>query len=131
MLKTLLTTAGMLAASLLLSSIGAQPALAMAPSVLAAAASFCSNGDREAAVLSPAPVEIPRIAQMRGSTGTARVRVDLSAAGAVEYTTIAQSSGDRSLDTEALRVAKATTYLPEIRNCEPVAGAYLFEVNFE
>ena len=130
MFKTFCTSAGLAAVALILSATGMQPALAMVPSIVAAASSFCAVSDRDAAVLHPAPVDMPPIALLQGAEGTARVRVDLTAAGTVENTAIAASSGNRWLDAEAIRVAHASTFLPEIRGCEPVAGAYIYEVSF-
>jgi TonB family protein len=62
--------------------------------------------------------------------GTASVQVNLSATGAVLSATIAKSTGNAALDQAALLAAKQSTYKPEIKDCVPVAGAYLYRVDF-
>lgn len=55
----------------------------------------------------------PRTAQMRGEEGTARVKVFVSASGAVERTELVAPSGSATLDKEALALpAKAGTLPP-------------------
>ncbi len=53
----------------------------------------------------------PRAAQMRGDEGTAKVKVYVSAAGAVEKTELVAPSGSSVLDREALALpTKAGTF---------------------
>ena len=72
---------------------------------------------------------IPDDAQ--GQSGTAQVQVTLSPSGSVEAAAIYQSTGVFSLDREALSAARMTRYLPEVRDCAPVGGNYLFTVTFQ
>ncbi len=60
----------------------------------------------------------PRTAQMRGEEGTARVKVYISATGAVERTELIAPSGSATLDKEALALPVRAGTLPT-----PPAGA--------
>lgn len=48
----------------------------------------------------------PRVAQMRGQQGTARVKVSINAAGAVDNVELLSSSGSPLLDREAVDLAR-------------------------
>ena len=48
----------------------------------------------------------PRVAQMRGQQGTAKVRLSINAAGAVESVELATSSGSPVLDREAMDLVR-------------------------
>lgn len=63
-------------------------------------------------------------------TGTAQVRVDLAASGAVVKATIYRSAGNMLLDQAALRAARSSTYRAETKDCALVGGSYLFTVDF-
>ncbi|BEV01887.1 energy transducer TonB [Novosphingobium olei] len=54
----------------------------------------------------------PRTAQMRGEEGTARVKVFISASGAVEKTELVAPSGSSTLDREALALPSRAGTLP-------------------
>jgi protein TonB len=54
----------------------------------------------------------PRSAQMRGEEGTAKVKVYVSAAGAVERTELVAPSGSSTLDKEALALPTRAGTLP-------------------
>ncbi|WP_225205304.1 energy transducer TonB [Novosphingobium huizhouense] len=54
----------------------------------------------------------PRTAQMRGEEGTAKVKVFVSAAGAVEKTELVAASGSATLDREALALPARAGTLP-------------------
>ena len=60
----------------------------------------------------------PRSAQMRGEEGTAKVKIYISAAGAVERTELISPSGSSTLDKEALALPTRAGQLPA-----PPAGA--------
>lgn len=60
----------------------------------------------------------PRTAQMRGEEGTAKVKVYISATGAVERTELVAPSGSATLDKEALALPARAGTLPA-----PPAGA--------
>lgn len=91
----------------------------------------CGGGDTPAAVASAPPYpEIASAARGAATNGTARVDVKLDANGAVRSASIAQSSGNGSLDVVALALAKAATYTPATHLCKPVASAYVFTAKF-
>ena len=89
----------------------------------------CSAPYVPASVTNAMPAESPEEAD--GATGQARVKVDLSAAGAVLGVSIYTSTGNPLLDRAAMRAARASTYKAETRDCEPVSGSYLFNVDFQ
>jgi TonB family protein len=59
------------------------------------------------------------------------VRVDLTQTGAVRAVSIARSTGDPALDAAALEAARRSTYAPEVTDCAPQPGSYLFRVEFD
>lgn len=75
------------------------------------------------------PAEAPQAAE--GETGTAQVKVDLAATGAVLGVEIYKTAGNLFLDRAAMRAARASTYKAETRACESVGGSYLFTVEFQ
>jgi TonB family protein len=60
----------------------------------------------------------------------ADIQVDLSETGAVIDASVYVSTGNPRLDEAARLAALHTTYAPEIRDCKPQAGSYLFRVDF-
>jgi len=88
----------------------------------------CANPNVAASVADVVDANPPEGTE--GESGTAQVRVTLSAAGAVLGTDIFRSAGDIRLDREALRAARASTYRAEIRDCLSIGGSYLFTVEF-
>jgi TonB family protein len=58
------------------------------------------------------------------------VKVDLDATGSVTGVSVYQSSGSSLLDGAALGAARQTNYRPQLQDCEPVAGSYIFSANF-
>jgi TonB family protein len=54
------------------------------------------------------------------------VNIALAGDGTVQSAQIAQSSGQRAIDAEALEVAKARHYLPQIQNCRGVPSTYAY-----
>lgn len=75
--------------------------------------------------------DYPEIAREQGASGTARVQVTLDAQGNVLNATINQSSGSPVLDKAAIDAAKASTFYPEIDNCEAVGGTYVVSEQFD
>jgi len=67
---------------------------------------------------------------LEGQAGTTQVMVTLSAGGGVVGTSIYRSAGNLLMDRAALAAARASTFAPEIRDCQPVGGSYLFTVQF-
>ncbi|HVS45209.1 MAG TPA: TonB family protein [Verrucomicrobiae bacterium] len=84
-----------------------------------------------ARAVNPVVPEEPAVAQEEGLSGTTLVKVDLDPAGAVTGVSIYRSSGSSALDAAAEAAARQTNYKPELRDCEPVAGAYIFAANFQ
>lgn len=104
---------------------------APSPSPRASATPNCANHDTPVIVaVSPPPPDIPASVRGAAKSGTTRVRVDVSAAGAATGETIAQSGGDPALDSIALAMAKAAAYTPATQACKPVAGTYTYAVRF-
>ena len=54
----------------------------------------------------------PRVAQMRGDEGTAKVRVSVDAAGAIKNVEMVAPSGSSVLDKEALELPRRIATLP-------------------
>ena len=70
----------------------------------------------------------PQIALAEGITGTVEVLVTVRATGTVIG---AQAiSGPVLLRRAAVDAALATTFVPEIRDCHPIPGAYSYFVDF-
>ena len=65
-----------------------------------------------------------------GSSVTAMIKVDLDTDGHVTGVSVYASTGSLELDEAAMRAARESTYAPETRDCRPVAGSYLFKVEF-
>jgi len=91
----------------------------------------CANSTTAAAVVStPAPPEIPLQVRASGTSGTALVSVQLDASGTVTGATVTQSTGNSSLDIVAVGMARDARYSPALRDCKPVASAYVYSVKF-
>ena len=101
------------------------------PTPVASATPNCAKTDTPVTVAaSPPPPEIPPGARASTTGGTARVRVDVNAQGAVTSATIAQTSGDSQLDLIAMSMARAAAYAPAMHACKPVASQYAYTVKF-
>lgn len=91
----------------------------------------CATSDTNALLAaSPPPPDIAPDARGAATNGTATVRVTLDADGAVQQTTVVQSSGNTSLDLVAVSMARAARYTPAMHACKPVASEYLFRAKF-
>lgn len=86
--------------------------------------------NKPAAIVGDAYADMPAIASMQGVTGTTRVRIDLTFAGNLSGIALFDSSGNPWLDRAAVSSAESARFTPEIANCEPVGGSYLYEVDF-
>lgn len=86
--------------------------------------------DAPAAVDGTPFLEVPAIAAGQGVTGTAQVKIRLTASGALAGEELFASSGNPWLDSAALLSARMSRYSAESINCERVAGSYLYEVDF-
>jgi TonB family protein len=72
----------------------------------------------------------PESARENGAVGEVDVLVTLSASGAVTQISIYHTSGNGALDQAAIRAARASSYSPEIINCQAAAGTYTFHASF-
>jgi protein TonB len=90
----------------------------------------CAQPHKDATTTQPVTPDYPEIARQQGAIGVTNVRVSLSATGSVISVKVYKSSGNQSLDQEALKAARASRYSPEIEDCQPVAGDYLFRAEF-
>ena len=91
----------------------------------------CAVPNVAATALNVALLDEPQAARDERITGETSVEVRLSATGAVVAFRIYRSSGNMLLDQAALRAARSSTYAPQLENCRPVAGSYLFDAEFE
>ena len=91
----------------------------------------CSAPDVPAKATSAITPEEPAIARDQGLTGTAKIEVDLDAAGTVVGTSVYLSTGSTQLDQAALDAARRSSYAPEQVDCKDVSGSYLFTVQFQ
>jgi TonB family protein len=89
----------------------------------------CSAPDVPAKTLVAQSPETPEDAG--GFTGTAKVKVDLDATGAVVGTSIYESTGNPQLDQAALTAARESRYAPEQVDCKNISGSYLFTIDFQ
>jgi TonB family protein len=74
--------------------------------------------------------EMPESSSEMDWHGTTQVKIDLNSDGNLADESIYSSSGNYWLDQAAMRSARLTKFTPEVANCQRIAGAYLFEVDF-
>lgn len=107
----------------------ASPAVAVATPT-APPTPACSDPDAAARALSAVAPDTPQDAVAQGATGTAQIRVDLNSLGEVVGVSVYGSTGSMLLDDAALEAARESRYAPEQHNCKPIAGSYLYKVDF-
>jgi TonB family protein len=90
----------------------------------------CAVPDVPATVSYAAIPEAPFVAQLQHAVGTTSVQIDIDATGAILETSVLQSSGDTLLDRAALSATNLSHFRPEIKDCAPVGGSYLYQVEF-
>ena len=100
------------------------------PSPAPRTSSACAAPHVDAAITQAVPPVYSASARQQGATGTVLVRVNLSSTGAVVGTSVYRSSGNDALDDAALQAAQASLYSPEINDCQPTGGSYIFRANF-
>jgi TonB family protein len=66
-----------------------------------------------------------------GLSATAQVQVSLDDRGRVTDAHVYKSTGVMSLDRVAVDAARRSTYAPQIVDCQPAPGTYLFRVDFD
>jgi TonB family protein len=75
--------------------------------------------------------DVPTIAQEQGISGTSTVQVRLTATGKLAAASLVESSGDRQLDTAALRIARVSRYEAEQQECQGIGGSYLLPIEID
>ncbi|MGH7728378.1 MAG: energy transducer TonB, partial [Vulcanimicrobiaceae bacterium] len=90
----------------------------------------CANPTADATLTNAVSPDYPDIARQEGAVGTTQVEITLDASGAVTNATVYKSSGNQALDRSAVAAARASSYAPQIVNCQKVAGSYLFRADF-
>ncbi len=104
------------------------PAPTVAPSPAGAG---CTQPNAVAAVIAtPGPPDIPAAVRADRTNGTAMVTVALDAQGDVTGASVAQSTGNSSLDLVAVGMARDARYSAPLHDCKPVAGNATFSVKF-
>ena len=95
-------------------------ALGISALALAPGQAFAQSADwiKSVARTIAAKQTYPRSAQMRGEEGTAKVKIYISASGAVERTELVSPAGSSTLDKEALALPARAGQVPA-----PPAGA--------
>ncbi|HEX3370115.1 MAG TPA: TonB family protein [Candidatus Cybelea sp.] len=105
------------------------PPPATAPPKAASAA--CASPEAAATVAAtPGPPNIPPEARTEATSGLASVQVQLDATGQVLSASVAQSTGNSSLDLVAVSMARQARYDPPLHDCKPIAGSATFSVKF-
>jgi len=94
------------------------------------AAPACSDPNAEATTIVAVSPDAPAGDTAIAANTTAMIKVDLDANGAVTGVSVYASAGSPELDQAAMQAARSSTYAPERRDCRPVAGSYLFKVEF-
>jgi len=90
----------------------------------------CARPHMDARITRVVEPDYPNSAREQGATGTVLVKVSLNPSGGVKSTSIYKSSGNAELDQAALAAAHESTYSPEVEDCQPVGGTYLFRASF-
>lgn len=90
----------------------------------------CANPNVAARAVDAISPDTPQAAQEAGAIGSVEIEVSLAASGAVTSVAVLRSAGFVPLDDAALRAARQSTYAPEVRDCRPVAGDYVFRADF-
>jgi TonB family protein len=130
MTKTLILCCAFVTASAAFTplTVGAAP---VNQSVDVVTSTSCQSAHAAAAVILAAPAYMPVIPHEMGFKGTAYIEVDLAENGQLAAAQVARSSGNWLVDAAALSTARATTFRAETVNCTPIAGAYLYRVDFD
>ncbi|MGR4064662.1 MAG: energy transducer TonB, partial [Vulcanimicrobiaceae bacterium] len=101
------------------------------PGPPATAKPSCPDPSREATASNIVQPEYPDSARDLGlGTVTVLVEVTIGPTGALEEAKISQSSGNMAIDQSALRAARQSTYTPQLADCAPTTGSYIFHAEF-
>lgn len=130
MLSLAIAAAMLLASSNAVQAATRAPHISLRPLTVGAVVSRPSACQAAAAIDGTPYFEMPTIAAEEGASGTTEVQIDLTSAGNLANAALRASSGNEWLDLAALRSAHLTHFSAEMRNCERVAGSYLYVVEF-
>lgn len=114
----------LMAAALLVGALAFAEKPARAESAIAYAA--CANHGAEL-------ISSPSFSNPSGidDAGVALVRINLSASGAIQQLTLAQSSGNPLLDIEAMHVVRTSRFSGATIDCKPAGETVLYRVEFD
>lgn len=111
--------------------VAATPAATPIPTPSPTQRPSCAVPNADAATKGePVQPDYPDIARQQGLAGTTQVKVALDAKGNVTDVSVYKSAGAAVLDQAALKAARQTAYTPEIVDCVPTGGVYLFRADF-
>jgi TonB family protein len=91
----------------------------------------CQQPNADPRPINVPSLDYPEIAHQQGWSGVTVVQASLSATGAVTGVKVYKSSGYAPLDQAGLQAARASTFTPEIRDCDKIPGVYMFKATFE
>jgi TonB family protein len=91
---------------------------------------ICAIPDVAARVMIPSQPSYPRSEAGTGLSPTVGVSVELNTNGTVRKTSIAQSSGIKGFDSEAIDAATFSKFAGAVRNCVPEDATLLYVVKF-
>ena len=105
------------------------------PPAVPAQAAGCAEPDVPANVIEAVQAHDPPLADVAATRGTVVVKVSLTETGDVRTATLYRETlGDRTGAGDLIRAsilaAATSTYAPQISKCRPVAGAYLFRIDY-
>jgi periplasmic protein TonB len=102
-----------------------------APPAPVATQASCPVPNKAATVIDKADAEYPEsVEELNLGNVDVGVEVTVGASGQLQAASIYSSSHNSQLDQSALRAARSSTYSPELVNCVPTVGTYLFLVTF-
>ncbi len=106
------------------------------PPPVPAAAGGCGLPDSRAHVIVAVTPRYPPLAASAATTGSVTVKIALTDTGDVRSAKLYRETvGDRPGAAEIIRAsilaAAASSYAPEVTKCRPIAGRYLFRVDYK
>jgi TonB family protein len=104
------------------------PAQAGASTPATSVVAVCAHPNVEASVTDPVAPQLPHSAKVAGS---ASVTVTIAADGSVAHAVVSKSSGNAEIDAAVLAAAERSKYSPQVANCSPVQGTYVFLAQFK
>ncbi len=96
---------------------------------LPVSAQTCPEPNKAAGITEVPTIHFPALSRSPVH-GTVVIRVHLSDTGELTGYDFVESTGNHELDLAALKAARGVKYTPELIECKPVPGSYLFVVVF-